>query len=146
MNDPVTQTALSGSQDRNPQGYAAKVLIVEDSADFVEILRVTLRRLDVRVFTAGYGSRAVEVFRREQPDLVLMDVALPDATGWQVLDLFRACRRDGRDPIVIMMTAYGDVTNRLMGRLHGVHSYLVKPFPTERIAEPVAEALGVPFH
>lgn len=143
MTDPVTQPSPTSFESRSLQEGAATVLIVEDSADFAAILCVTLRRLDIRVFTAAHSSRAVEMFRREQPDLVLMDIALPDATGWQVLDLFRAYRRDGPDPIVIMMTAYGDVTNRLMGRLHGVHSYLVKPFSTERAAEMVAEALGL---
>jgi DNA-binding response OmpR family regulator len=121
-----------------------KVLIVEDTVELAEVIQATLERMNLAVFHETHGDRALDVFKAEQPELVLLDIALPDTTGWKVLDTIREDRRGGRSPIIIVITAYGDPANRVMGKLQGIHSYLVKPLTPDEIEKVVSKALNLP--
>jgi len=120
------------------------VLMIGDAAELAPRIRLTLERMKVRVFHETLGSRALEVFHAVHPDLVLLDVALPDMTGWTVLDLMREQQRRGSSPIILVITAYGDPANRLMGKLQGVQAYLTKPLTPDAVEKAVAEALHLP--
>lgn len=120
------------------------VLIVEDTLELAEIMQVTLERINLRVFHASHGNKALELFETTQPDLVLLDIALPDTTGWKVLDTIREQQRGGIGPKIIVITAYGDPANRLMGKLQGIHSYLIKPLTSDEIENTVRAALELP--
>lgn len=120
-----------------------KVLIVEDEVDLAEVLSITLERLKLQVFHETHGTKALAVYETEHPDLVLLDISLPDVTGWKVLETIREQQRDSKNPIIIIITAYGDPANRLMGKLQGVFSYLVKPFTTDEVEDQVIKALGL---
>jgi len=106
-------------------------------------MQATLERINMRVFHATHGTRALELFEAEPPDLVLLDIALPDTTGWKVLDTIREQQRGGTGPKVIVITAYGDPANRLMGKLQGIHSYLIKPLKPDEVERTVREVLGL---
>ena len=67
------------------------VLIVEDAVELAEIVQVTLEQLNLRVFHETHGQRALEVYDAEHPALVLLDIALPDMTGWVVTTNTSAC-------------------------------------------------------
>jgi DNA-binding response OmpR family regulator len=118
-----------------------KVLIVEDTIELAEIMRATIERMGLQVFHEVYGENAVEVYETENPDLVLLDIALPDMPGWKILDTIR---EGGNRPLVIVITAYGDAANRLMGKLQGVYDYLIKPLMPDEIERVVAKALNLP--
>jgi two-component system alkaline phosphatase synthesis response regulator PhoP len=120
-----------------------KVLIVEDAVELAEIIQVILERLNLRVFHETHGHRALEVYDAEHPDLVLLDIALPDMTGWQVLQTIQAKPYEGKSPVIVVITAYGDPANRLMGKLQDIQGYLIKPLQPDEIEEVVVKVLNL---
>lgn len=121
-----------------------KALIVEDTMELAEVLQITLERMNLTVFHATHGTKALEIYEKEHPDLVLLDLALPDMTGWKVLNAIKDQQCGEKLPVIIVITAYGDPANRLMGKLQSVHSYLIKPFTPDQVQQVVAKALNLP--
>jgi CheY-like chemotaxis protein len=120
-----------------------KVLIIEDTVELAEIIQATLERLNLEIFHETHGSRALEIYDAEHPDLVLLDIGLPDMTGWQVLQAIQSRRYEGRIPAIVVITAYGDPANRLMGKLQDIQGYLIKPLQPEEIEKAVVKALNL---
>ena len=118
------------------------VLIVEDAIELAQLIQITLNRNQIRSVIETHGQRALERFYEMRPEVVLLDLGLPDMTGWKVLEGIReAVDGKGPMPIVIVISAYGDAANRLVGRLQNVHGYLVKPFTSEDVTRAVRQAL-----
>lgn len=117
-----------------------KVLIVEDAIELAEVIAATLERINIQTFHESHVERALEVYDAEHPDLILLDIGLPDKTGWKLLDEIKA-EADDFQPIVVVMTAHDDPANRLMGKLQGVNYYLIKPFTPDEVEEIVQKAL-----
>lgn len=115
-------------------------LIVEDALDLAELLRATLRRMNITVHHESHGSRALTRYETVKPNLVLLDIHLPDISGWQVLE--RLKQIDVAMPPVIVITAFGDATNRVVGKLHGVTRYLIKPFTPAELEIAVKQVFG----
>ena len=113
---------------------ASRVLIVEDEPDIRDLLAFHLGREGYQVWTAGSGADALRMALRDRPDLVLLDLMLPELDGIEV------CRRLRRDPAtattpVIMLTAKGDEIDRVVGLEIGADDYVAKPFsPKELLA------------
>jgi DNA-binding response OmpR family regulator len=122
--------------------HVPRILIVEDAVELVELLRATIERMHMLVFTETHGMRALERYNDIHPDLVLLDIALPDMTGWKVLDAMKESKAIFRRPRIIVMTAYGDPANRLMGKLQGIDKYLTKPFTTTEVVSLIREVLA----
>ncbi len=101
-----------------------KVLIVEDERTLVETLEYNLARQGYDVCTATHGLTALEVARRERPDLIVLDVMLPGLDGFEVC---RILRREMSVPI-LMLTARADEVDRVVGLEMGADDYLTKPF------------------
>ncbi|NLX09774.1 MAG: response regulator [Chloroflexi bacterium] len=118
-----------------------KALIVEDTVELAEVIQLTLERMGLEVYHETHGLKALDSYEIHEPALVLLDIALPDMMGWKVLDTIREQQRGGKFPLIIVITAYGDAANRLMGRLQGVEDYLVKPLTPDEIEHAVARAL-----
>lgn len=119
-------------------------LIVEDTLELAEILQVTLQRMDITTTHESHVGRAVARFNENRYDVVLLDIGLPDGPGWKVLDSIKQQMQRGtgaKMPAVIVITAYSDAANRLVGKLHGVYSYLVKPFTPSEVETLVRSAL-----
>ncbi len=121
-----------------------KVLIIEDTVELAEIIQVTLQRLNLHVFHETHGSKALEVYDSELPDLVLLDIGLPDMTGWHVLQAIQGKRFQGKTPSILVITAYGDPANRLMGKLQDIQGYLIKPLQPDEIEQAVIRVLDLP--
>jgi len=103
------------------------ILVVDDEAPIVDLVRFTLEDGDVRVVEASDGAEALVLARRIKPDLVLLDVHMPRLDG---LELCRQLRREpdfARTPIV-MLTAAGQQADRSSGLSAGADEYLTKPF------------------
>jgi DNA-binding response OmpR family regulator len=101
-----------------------KILVVEDEAALLETLQYNLAKEGYLVYTAADGLAAVEVARRERPDLILLDIMLPKLDG---LEVCRILRRDMNVPI-IMLTARTDEVDRVVGLEMGADDYVTKPF------------------
>ncbi len=107
------------------------VLIVEDEPDIADLLEAYLRREQFRTERASDGSSAVRLHRAARPDLVLLDVNLPEFDGFEVL---RQIRETAQTP-VIMLTALSQDLDKLLGLKLGADDYVVKPFsPLEVVA------------
>jgi len=110
---------------------AQKILVVDDEQKMVKLVRAYLEGAGYKVVAAFDGQQALTLFRHEQPDLVVLDLMLPEIDG---LDVARTIRRSSDTPI-IMLTARADETDRLVGLELGADDYVVKPFsPRELVA------------
>jgi len=109
----------------------AKILVVDDEAQIVHVLRGYLEKAGFNVLTAYDGREALRIARQERPDLVILDLMLPEVDG---LDVCRALRKDSDVPI-IMLTARVEETDRIVGLELGADDYVTKPFsPREVVA------------
>ena len=108
---------------------AKSVLIVEDDHHIADLLRLYLEKEGYLTAIAPDGGTGVEMFRRIQPDLVLLDVMLPVLDGWGVL---RTIRQDSKVP-VIMLTAKGELNDKVSGLKMGADDYITKPFEMKEV-------------
>lgn len=106
-----------------------KILVVDDDVNICELLRLYIERDDYQVVIANDGEQAVELFNREQPDLVLLDIMLPKMDGWQVC---KEIRKTSNRPI-IMLTAKGELFDKIMGLELGADDYIIKPFEAKEV-------------
>jgi DNA-binding response OmpR family regulator len=107
------------------------ILVVDDEPKIAALARDYLEHAGFTVITASTGRAALETVRRERPDLVILDLGLPELDG---LDVTREIRRDSSLPIV-MLTARDDELDKLLGLELGADDYLTKPFsPRELVA------------
>ena len=108
-----------------------KILIVDDEKKIVNLVRTYLEREGYQVVEAYDGRLALEVFKRERPDLIILDIMLPGLDG---LEVCREIRRSSEVPI-IMLTARDEDSDKLVGLELGADDYITKPFsPRELVA------------
>src|SRR6202030_2620481 len=105
------------------------VLIVEDEPEIIRLVRDYLERAGFDVMTATTGADALREFTRRRPDLVILDLTLPETDG---LDVARAIRRAGEVPI-IMLTARTEEADRVAGLELGADDYVTKPFSAREL-------------
>ena len=103
-----------------------KVLVVDDAPEVVDSVRLgfAVQWREVDLLSAGTGKEALELVERESPDLVLLDVGLPDMDGFKVLEELRFFS----DVPVIMLTARDDTIDKVKGLELGADDYVTKPF------------------
>jgi two-component system, OmpR family, alkaline phosphatase synthesis response regulator PhoP len=107
------------------------ILVVDDEPKIVRIARDYLERAGFRVLTAADGRAVLPAVRQHKPDLIVLDLALPEMDG---VDVTRELRKESEIPI-IMLTARADESDRLIGLELGADDYVVKPFsPRELVA------------
>ncbi len=114
-----------------------KIMVVDDDINICEILRLYLVKEGFTVILAYDGKTAVSLFESENPDLVLLDIMLPEIDGWQVC---REIRKKSDCPI-IMLTAKGEVFDKVLGLELGADDYVVKPFDTKEVVARVKAVL-----
>jgi OmpR family response regulator RpaB len=108
-----------------------RILLIDDDEKLGELLGAYFRRFDLDLTAANHPALGLEKLEKEKPDLVILDVMLPDQDGFAVC---RDIRRRSAVPI-IMLTARGDVTDRVVGLELGADDYMPKPFePRELVA------------
>jgi two-component system phosphate regulon response regulator PhoB len=103
------------------------ILVVDDEKDIVELMRYNLVQAGFRVVSAFDGQQALDLARRERPDLVVLDLMLPTLPGTEVARLLRQEEKTRSIPIV-MLTARGSEVDRIVGFELGADDYVVKPF------------------
>ena len=110
---------------------AKRVLVVDDEARLVNLVRSYLEQDGYEVATAGNGREALLVSREFGPDLIVLDLMMPEVDGWEFL---RLVRRERNTPIIVL-TARVDESDRIAGLEMGADDYLTKPFsPRELVA------------
>lgn len=109
----------------------SKVLVVDDDPGIVKLVRTYLEQVGFEVAVAYDGKKAMQIARNDRPDLVILDLMLPEMDGW---DVCRALRKESDVPI-IMLTARVEESDKLIGLELGADDYVTKPFsPRELVA------------
>jgi DNA-binding response OmpR family regulator len=135
-------------QRRSPDPPATadpcRVLIVDDDPDYVDILRTQLERRGFTVATASGGAEAFERLQEQMPDVVLLDVMMPDISGFDVLQRIRDTPTTARLP-VILISAKGDEDDMMQGYQYGADYYITKPCTPTQLLYGVGLVLGRNF-
>jgi len=131
---PATIDPASGENNM------ARILIVDDSPSQLMGIRRIVEKLGHEALTAEDGAAGVEAAKRELPDLILMDVVMPNLNG------FQATRSISREPTtkhipVILVTTKDQETDRMWGMRQGAKAYLTKPFSEDELAEAITRHL-----
>lgn len=111
----------------------ARILVVDDEPDILNLLEYNLKRSGFQAILAKDGPEAIEAARANRPDLVLLDIMLPDMEGTEVLRRLKSVEATASIP-VIMLTAKGEEVDKIVGFELGAEDYITKPFsPRELI-------------
>lgn len=116
------------------------ILVVEDEADLGELLKFNLQQAGYEVAHMRDGASALESIQRRKPDLILLDLMLPDMPGTSICKQVRSESKTRRTPI-IMMTARGEEIDRVVGFELGADDYVVKPFSPRELVLRVGAVL-----
>lgn len=108
---------------------SGKILIVDDDQNICELLRLYMEKEGFETAIANDGEEAIKTFATFSPDLMLLDIMLPGLDGWQVC---REIRKTSSKPI-IMLTAKGEVFDKVLGLELGADDYVTKPFETKEV-------------
>ena len=106
-----------------------KILVVDDDKNICELLRLYLEKEGYAVTLAFDGREGLDAFAKNDPDLILLDVMMPNMDGWQVC---REIRKTSECPI-IMITAKGETIDKVLGLELGADDYVVKPFDSKEV-------------
>lgn len=115
----------------------AKILIVDDDSNICELIRLYLEKDHFQAVIANDGQQALRLVESEKPDLILLDIMMPRLDGWQVC---REIRKTLQTPI-IMLTAKGEVFDKVLGLELGADDYITKPFDTKELIARVKAVL-----
>jgi DNA-binding response OmpR family regulator len=115
----------------------SRILVVDDDDDIRSLVRTLLERLGAEVREARDGREGLREFHSWRPDLVVLDVSMPELDGWSVLERLR----DMSDVPVLMLTARGDELERVRGLQAGADDYVVKPFGKQELVARVQALL-----
>ena len=110
-------------------GMRQSVLVIDDESDLRDVLEATLSTGGYSVHLASGGKEGLRTFCEARPDLIILDIIMPDMSGWTVLERIR----EVSDTPVIMLTALGEERNRIRGPRGGADDYIPKPFSTEEL-------------
>jgi DNA-binding response OmpR family regulator len=121
---------------------AALILSVDDEPDVTDLVRFHLTKAGHQVLTASSGREALEIIKLNQPDLILLDLMLPDIDGFGVCEILRRTPRTATIPVVIL-TAWATTDARHLGLDLGALDYLTKPFSPKELTARVQHLLDL---
>jgi len=121
---------------------AKRVVCIEDEPEMIDLVRLILGRKGFQVIGANGGVEGLDTVRREKPDLVLLDLMMPDMDGWEVYQQMKA-DPELRDIPVVVVTAKAQSIDKVLGlHIAKVDDYITKPFGPQELLESVAKILG----
>ena len=109
-----------------------KILVVDDEDDILHFLELVLREKGYEVVTASGGHEALTKAQLEAPDLVLLDIMMPQMDGWEVLKLLRVDEETAHIPVA-MLSARTEAKDRVQGLQEGAIDYICKPFSLQEL-------------
>src|ERR1700733_12958779 len=120
------------------KAQGASILVVDDDPEIVTMLSTRLGKRGYKVSTASDGHSAIELAKRDKPDLVLLDVMMPGKSGWEVA---RAIKQDPdtNHVKIVMLTAIGAKTNEITAPIYGADAHVDKPFEFEALERLIGE-------
>lgn len=119
-----------------------RVVCIEDEPEMIDLVRLILGRRGFDVTGANGGLEGLETVRREKPDLVLLDLMMPDMDGWEVYQRIKSDEELREIPIVVV-TAKAQSIDKVLGlHIAKVDDYITKPFGPQELLESVEKILG----
>ena len=118
------------------------ILCIEDEPEMIELVRLILERKGFRVTGALGGAQGLEALRKEKPDLILLDLMMPDIEGWEVYRQMKADPTLAGIPVIVV-TAKAQSIDKVLGlHIAKVEDYLTKPFNPQQLLGSVTKVLG----
>ena len=140
---PVPPASSTGQVPKN--ATTLRVLVVDDFADSVFLLKRLLERSGLTVYTAEDGPEALEVAKQAQPNLAFLDIGMPGMTGLELAPLLRATVDSMKDGLLVAVTGYGSPEDLRRGANAGFDNYLVKPIDIVKIKTAVDSLLATGY-
>jgi DNA-binding response OmpR family regulator len=138
LRDPAPHDAASDLD--GPVG--GKILVVEDEADLVWVIRFNLEMEGYRTYVASNGEAALEMLRTDPPDIMLLDLMMPVMDGWTVLEEIH--KRGLERPKVIVVSARTAAGDRARAARYEVSGYMAKPFDMDELLETIRSLVPAP--
>src|SRR5580698_7617630 len=139
MSSTCTRRSTSGTRARN--SMKTKILVVDDEPDALEVLGFKLREAGYTPIFAKDGTRAIAIARDERPDLIVLDLMLPEVDGLEVCKILRRDASTASIP-VIMLTARAAEMDRVLGLELGADDYVTKPFSPRELVIRIRKQLS----
>jgi DNA-binding response OmpR family regulator len=126
----------------NMNGQTRRILCIEDDSEMTDLIRLILARKGFEILVAGGGQVGIRKVREEKPDLVLLDLMMPDMDGWEVYQQMKADEKT-KDIPVIVVTAKAQSIDKVLGlHIAKVDDYIAKPFSPQELMESVEKVLS----
>jgi DNA-binding response OmpR family regulator len=120
-----------------------RVVCIEDEPEMIDLVRLILGRKGFYVIGANGGIEGLETVRREKPDLILLDLMMPDMDGWEVYQQIKADAALREIPVIVV-TAKAQSIDKVLGlHIAKVDDYITKPFGPQELLESVEKILGI---
>ena len=116
--------------------FATRVLIIEDNEDNLSLMRLLLERAKYEVYTAKDGITGLEIASKEQPDIILLDLAMPEMDGWAVAQESKSNIQTKNIPIIVV-TAHALPKDRERAFEAGCDAFIVKPFSVAKLIDEI---------
>jgi DNA-binding response OmpR family regulator len=141
VDSPALRVDLAGT-DVTEVHSDKRILCIEDDPEMIELIRLILRRRGYRVDGADGGRAGLLAVRESPPDLVLLDLMMPDMDGWDVYQQLKADPSTSHIPVIVV-TARAQPIDRVMGlQIAKVDDYIVKPFSPRQLLDSVDRVLA----
>ena len=108
------------------------ILIIDDDDEILKLIKIILSNEGYQLFTANSGEAGIQSAIKNSPDLIFLDIMMPELDGWEVLKILRTETKTRKIPIA-MLTCKTDVKNKLIGLQEGAIDYITKPFSPEEL-------------
>jgi len=119
-----------------------RILCIEDEAEMIDLTRMVLEREGYEVLGAVGGSRGLEMIQQEKPDLILLDLMMPDIGGWEVYRQIKANPELAQIPVIVV-TAKAQSIDKVLGlQVAKVDDYITKPFGPKELLESINRVLN----
>ena len=119
-----------------------RIVYVEDETEMIELTRIVLEREGFEMLGAVGGAEGIEAIKREKPDLVLLDLMMPDVDGWEVYRQMKADKELADIPVIII-TARTQSIDKVLGlKVAKVADYITKPFGPNDLIESIKQVLA----
>ena len=116
------------------------ILIADDDPDLRRMVRLQLEELPVDILEANDGANTLELILTEAPDLIVLDVMMPELTGWEILRYLRG-KPELSETGVLMLTGIGETLNELSSPMYGADDYIDKPFKARELLKKIRKIL-----
>ncbi|GAB4402582.1 MAG: hypothetical protein OHK0052_25840 [Anaerolineales bacterium] len=119
-----------------------RLVYIEDETEMIDLVRLILNRRGYEVIGANGGLEGLETVRREKPDLVLLDLMMPDLGGWEVFQQMKASEETRSIPVIVV-TAKAQTIDRVLGlHIAKVDDYISKPFSPQELFNSIEKVLN----